>query len=211
MEARGPQNQPDAEREKMYAFVYSALKLSINIDGTRRALLDDISPAPGDRVWGDGDHDSMLRIVELGHRWQPFTVLEYDGASISRRTVLPIEAGRTGVRLARTMMRYQAALPYTIGEQALLLDLYRDEGMCSASDGTDYDDYVEAQFAGVNTAIMNGGRREMVHGPELMDRWSAWRRQTGQFAGQNSLGVAVEALSEAHLMVRRMTGHDVDS
>jgi hypothetical protein len=81
---------------------------------------------------------------------------------------------------------FGAALPLTAPERNWLVQRF------NALDP--YFDSVAKTLGGCEDEIVSGGIRRVVRGDELLKRWIAWRRQTGDYANQGTLDLAREAL-----------------
>jgi hypothetical protein len=82
---------------------------------------------------------------------------------------------------------YRAALPFDEPEGRWLLQTY-DEVW-----GTDSIARIRSHPP---VEIVAGGLRRVIAGRDLLRRWWAWRRQTDEFRGQGTLGVACDALRD---------------
>jgi hypothetical protein len=89
------------------------------------------------------------------------------------------------------MATFRAALPFAEAERNWLLDDHRlDEGR-SGSPGTEPWIAIARKS---ETSLMSSGIVRVVRGRDLLERWWAWRRETGEYAGQGSLDQARSAL-----------------
>jgi hypothetical protein len=78
---------------------------------------------------------------------------------------------------------FHTALPYDEAERTWLLQCMKE---------ADAELELLSQFEG---QIVSAGLRKAVHGRDLIRRWVAWHRETDEYAGQNTLGVARSALA----------------
>jgi hypothetical protein len=101
-----------------------------------------------------------------------------------------MDGGEIG-NLHRLFEDFHVALPFTEGERQWLYRRGR-EGRGG---------YLHT-FAGQTDKIMEGGVMREVNGGDLLRRWRAWRREDDEFAGQGSLELAMQMLSDiAHRLI----------
>lgn len=86
-------------------------------------------------------------------------------------------------RLSNLLTRYHLALPFDEAERQWLYETY------SPREGI-------SDVRSKEATIVCGGLRHVIHGRELLRRWWSWRRETDQFIGQGTLGLARETLRE---------------
>jgi hypothetical protein len=83
------------------------------------------------------------------------------------------------------MYALRAAMPLTEPERHWVRQLWN----AFDSAETNFDEALERQEAEVVVA----GLRQVVKGDEILRRWTAWRKETDEFAGQGTLDMAREA------------------
>lgn len=81
---------------------------------------------------------------------------------------------------------FHTALPYSEAEREWLLQHTRD--VIGRGNEFELIDELEGQ-------IVSAGLRQTVRGRDLMQRWIAWHRETDEYAGQHTIGVARSALA----------------
>ena len=101
---------------------------------------------------------------------------------------VPLElTGNISARLFRTVLEYHTALPFTEAERGWLHTVYRQASPHRA-------DQLHHMLEHHTGSVMAAGIRRPVSGHDLMSRWLAWRRQTDEYQGQDSLDQTREAL-----------------
>lgn len=91
------------------------------------------------------------------------------------------------------LLAFHIALPYNEAERQWLTQVD------SASERTPDD--LSRLIEGCEDRIMMAGVQQVVSGRDLMRRWTAWRRETDEFAGQGSLDKAREALQSVQALM----------
>lgn len=84
------------------------------------------------------------------------------------------------------------AMPYSEAERGWLLRLYRQPNRPEIF--VREPEALPTWLATQEARIMSAGAKRVVSGRDLMRRWTAWRRQSGEFEGQGSLDEARAAL-----------------
>jgi len=126
-------------------------------------------------------------------------VWQYDDDAEALSSLLEIDAHRPHIRVTGEVSHEEmeefdqhwkaldAALPITGPERSWLAMRY------VAGLDPSYDS-VAKDLGGQEAEIVSGGIRRVVRGGDLLKRWIAWRRQTGDYANQGTLDLAREAL-----------------
>ncbi len=107
--------------------------------------------------------------------------------AIGARNKQTVPAAR---RFGTAVLQWHAALPLTITERARLVDVQRVQKNISG------ETLSKALDALPRDTKISGGVRVTSDGPELKQRWQAWREQRDEFAGQGSLIQARHALRQ---------------
>jgi hypothetical protein len=93
-------------------------------------------------------------------------------------------------KLHETLHAFHTALPFDEAERGWLGKIYD-----RLSEGGEYPSReMPRLIEGHEDQIMVEGLRKAVNGRDLMRRWIAWRRESGEYEGQGSLDQAREAL-----------------
>jgi hypothetical protein len=92
--------------------------------------------------------------------------------------------------LHRTFGRFHTALPFSEAERHWLLDPIH-----KTSDDQAKAYNLEA-LVGVTDEVTSGGLKIVIQGRDLVRRLASWRRETGEFAGQQTLDEARRALGD---------------
>jgi hypothetical protein len=82
------------------------------------------------------------------------------------------------------VVAFHVALPYNEAERQWL------DRMCMRQGSKNFFEHIQDQEA----RLMVAGVRRVVSGRELMQRWMMWRRGAGEFAGQDAVAEARDAL-----------------
>jgi hypothetical protein len=129
---------------------------------------------------------------ELDSTWQP----DYDAEALSHLLDMDLwipHVRATGevdieemTEFTQNLAGFGAALPLTAPERNWLVQRFEELDPYFAK--------VAKTLGGREDEIVSGGIRRVVRGDELLQRWVAWRRQTGDYEGQGTLDLAREAL-----------------
>jgi hypothetical protein len=153
-------------------------ELGTSLASDAHALLDylsrpfDESANQGDG-WYDFDADGLSTLVEL-ERLVPHIRPD------ERVSIEDLET----FHLALTAMR--SALPLTHAERHWLVKEHL---------GVDaYYVHIQEEIGTRTEEVVSEGQRKQLDGADLLRRWLAWRRESGEYSGQGTLELAREAL-----------------
>jgi hypothetical protein len=127
-------------------------------------------------LWSESDGDSLV-----------YTMFLEEHIQLNNTDPQTIPQAR---RFGTAVMRWHAALPFTVAERSRLLDLNR------SIPGKSFQKLVPSIDALPETTVVSGGIQTVSDGRELNRRWLAWREQRDEFANQGSLIQARHALRE---------------
>jgi hypothetical protein len=136
-------------------------------------FLSYLSVSPNEQALYEDARDGLYGLYAELELW--LTLYESDAKGDER-----VEFQRSFVDLVHV---FHTALPHDEAERRWLYDNYW-EVMPEAGEVRD-----------IETEVMSGGIRRVVHGRELVRRWIAWRQGSDEYAGHNGIGVARSALA----------------
>jgi hypothetical protein len=104
----------------------------------------------------------------------------------------------TGEELWRAVDLFHAALPFSEGERRWFLDTYK---AARSVESRKLGMRAQEVVAGAETTITSNGLHQVIKGRELIRRWSAWRREVDEFAGQATVEEAQQHAKEISRLV----------
>jgi hypothetical protein len=160
-------------------------KVDKEIGGVAHHLLDllsqDVAPLEADvHGWTQADSYALGLTQEVD--WLARLLVPPDAVSADHR-----------MEFIELMATFRAALPFAEAERNWLLDEHRFDDE-PGGPGSPCDERWLEIARKSETQLVSAGLSRVVHGRDLLQRWWSWRRETGEYAGQESLGHARDAL-----------------